>query len=195
MLPLLANLVYRCNLAKEVSALCCRGPKWNWWQKSQQDTFLFMWGKRLSRQKSLNVKRIPCKWWASSRFGQSWSIFLQKKNPYQVGGWMSRFPKPPPTLQFCDPVTWGLFSEQIFIEHLQCDTHQVLNVSCTSLQVFSDSPLVPATAVVPSPLQTSTGSAQRQSGQTSLWSCIMGLLLPVSVSLKLCHWMPGRMHL
>ena len=131
------------------------------------------------------MKRTPCKQWVSSPFGPCWSIFLQKKNLHQAGGWISWFPRPPQTLQFYDPVTWGLFSEQIFIEHWQCDAHQVLNTSCTSLQVCSAWPLVPDTAVAPSSLKTSTSSAQRQPGRTSLQASILGLLLLASASLKL----------
>ena len=117
-------------------------------------------------------KRLPASGGWAPTLGQGWSNCLQKKNLCQVEDWMSLFPRHPPSsilhdpswIILCDPVTWGLFGEQIFIEPLQCDTHQVLNPSCTSLQVFSDSPLVPATAVAPCSLQASPNSVQRQPG-------------------------------
>lgn len=80
----------------------------------------------------LNMKKTPCEWWVSSHFG---TVLKQLKNLYQVEDWMSLFPRHPPTPRSSH---LGPFCEQIFIEPLQCDTHQVLNTSCTSLQVFSD---------------------------------------------------------
>ena len=73
--------IYRCNLAKEGATLCYWGPNWNWWQKSQQDTFLFMWGKHPRGQKSLNMKKTPCEWWVSSHFGAVLKQLPPKEKP------------------------------------------------------------------------------------------------------------------
>lgn len=55
---------------------------------------------------------------------------------------LTSLPRPPPTLQGCDLVTWGLLIEQMFIELLQCDT--LCTEHCLySLQASSDfGPLV-----------------------------------------------------
>lgn len=128
----------------------------------------------LLKHRRASLSRSRCLPWAGEVLKHLLGSFRRKPAP---GERLERLTsKPPPTLQFCDPVTWGLFIEQIFIELFLCDMHHVLNTSCVHFRSSETRLSGWLQLCHPVPCTDAPDCAPP-------WACLLGLLAS-------CPWLP-----